>query len=69
MREIPDGYDAENCCIFIPNNEVRAEYVNAITVSDWGEVSKALKNSADTLKAIWQKCPEKVANGISGGAF
>ena len=48
---------------------MRAEYVNAITVSDWGEVSKALKNSADTLKAIWQKCPEKVANGISGGAF
>ena len=63
------GYDAENRCIFIPNNEVRAEYVNAITVSDWGEVSKALKNSADTLKAIWQKCPEKVANGIRAAHF
>lgn len=69
MREIPDGYDAENRCIFILNNEVRAEYVNAITVSDWGEVSKALKNSADTLKAIWQKCPEKVANGIQEAHF
>ena len=63
------GYDAENRCIFIPNNEVRTEYVNAITVSDWGEVSKALKNSADTLKAIWQKCPEKVANGIQEAHF
>ena len=63
------GYDAENRCIFIPNNEVRAEYVNAITVSHRGEVSKALKNSADTLNAIWQKCPGKGGKWNSGGAF
>ena len=49
------GYDFDHKCVFIPNNEVRGEYVNAITVSDWGEVSKALKNSADTLEAIWRK--------------
>lgn len=63
------GYDSENCCVFIPNAEVRAEYVNAITVSAWGEVSKALKNSADLLNAIWQKQPEKVAAGISEAHF
>ena len=63
------GYDTENRCVFIPNSEVRAEYVNAITVSDWGEVSKALKNSADTLNAIWQKYPEKVAKGIQEAHF
>lgn len=45
------GYDYDNKCASIPNNEIRAEYVNAISVSDWGEISKALKNSADTL--IW----------------
>lgn len=45
------GYDYDNKCVSIPNNEIRAEYVNAISVSDWGEISKALKNSADTL--IW----------------
>ena len=26
------------------------EYVNTVSVSDWGSVSKALKDSADTLK-------------------
>lgn len=63
------GYDFNHKCAFIPNNEVRGEYVNAITVSDWGEVSKALKNSADTLNAIWQKRPEQVAIGIEQAHF
>ena len=44
--------------IVIPNSEIRAEYVNAVSVSDWGDVSKALKNSADTLNAIWQSRAE-----------
>ncbi len=63
------GYDFDHKCVFIPNNEVRGEYVNAITVSDWGEVSKALKNSADTLEAIWLKRPERVAIGIEQAHF
>ena len=37
------GYDNRDKCVFIPNNEVQAEYVNAVSVSDWGEVSRALK--------------------------
>lgn len=63
------GYDNINRCVYIPNGEVRAEYVNAVSVSDWGEVSKALKNSADTLRAIWQKRPEQVAEGIRQAHF
>lgn len=63
------GYDCANKCVFIPNSEVRAEYVNAVSVSDWGEVSKALKNSADTLNAIWQKRPRQVAEGIQTAHF
>ena len=63
------GYDEENKCVFIPNNEVRAEYVNAVSVSDWGEVSKALKNSADTLRAIWEGRPKQVAEGIRQAHF
>lgn len=55
------GYDEINHRVFIPNSEIRSEYVNAVSVSDWGEVSKALKNSADTLNAIWQKDTEQVA--------
>mgnify|MGYP000119596280 CR=1 FL=1 len=38
-------------------------------MSDWGEVSKALKNSADTLNAIWQKRPVQVAEGIRQAHF
>lgn len=55
--------------MFIPNGEVRSEYVNAVSVSDWGEVSKALKNSADTLRAIWDIRPEQVAEGIRQAHF
>lgn len=63
------GYDGINKCVFIPNGEIRSEYVNVVSVSDWGEVSEALKNSADTLNAIWQKRPEQVAEGIRQAHF
>ena len=36
---------------------------------DWGEVSQALKNSADILNAIWQRRPEQVAEGIRQAHF
>ncbi len=38
--------------------------MNAVSVSEWGEVSKALRQSAGLLNAIWQKRPEQVAAGI-----
>lgn len=63
------GYDSASQSVFIPNNEIRQEYVNAVSVSDWGEVSKALKNSADTLHAIWQKRPQQVAEGMEQAHF
>ena len=63
------AYDYDNKTVKIPNSEVRAEYVNSVSVSDWGEVSKALKNSADTLNAIWQKRPTQVAEGIRQAHF
>lgn len=63
------GYDERDRCVFIPNGEVRSEYVNAVSVSEWGEVSKALKNSADTLYAIWQGRPKQVAEGIRQAHF
>ncbi len=63
------SYDYDNKCVGIPNNEVRGEYVNAVAVSDWGEISKALKNSADTLNAIWQGRTRQVAEGIKQAHF
>ena len=47
------AYDFEDKCVYIPNNEVRGEYVNAVSVSDWGEVSEALRNSG---KSIISRC-------------
>lgn len=63
------GYDFDHKCVFIPNQEVRNEYVNAVAVSEWGGVSVALKNSADTLNAIWQRRPLQVAEGIGQAHF
>ena len=63
------GYDSDNKAVFIPNGEIRSEYVNAVSVSDWGEVSKGLKNSADTLQAIWENRPLQVAEGIRQAHF
>ena len=63
------AYDEEHKTVFIPNSEVRAEYVNVVSVSDWGEISRALKNSADTLNAIWQMRPLQVAEGIRQAHF
>ena len=63
------AYNLDHKCVSIPNNEIRGEYVNAVSVSDWGEVSKALKHSADTLTAIWQKRPEQVAQAMEQAHF
>ncbi len=63
------AYDDKNKTVKIPNNEVRAEYVNAVAVSDWGTVSQALKNSADTLDAIWEGREEQVADAVAQAHF
>ena len=63
------SYDYDNKTVKIPNEEVRTEYVNSISASTWGEVSKALKESADTLEAIWQKRSKQVAEAIRQAHF
>lgn len=63
------SYNYDSKTVAIPNEEVRAEYVNSVSASSWGEVSKSLKNSADTLEAIWQKRPAQVADAISQAHF
>lgn len=63
------AYDARNKCAFIPNYELQGEFVNAVSVSEWREISKALRSSADILNAIWQGNEEAVARGNRTGAF
>ena len=43
--------------------------MNAVSVSAWGEVSKALRNSADLLEAIWNGKEERVAALIEQSHF
>lgn len=63
------SYDYDSKTVKIPNEEVRLEYVNSVSTSNWGEVSKSLKNSADTLEAIWQNRPAQVAEAIRQAHF
>lgn len=63
------SYDYRHKSVFIPNNEVRGEYVNAVSISQWGEISTSLKNSADTLNAIWQKNTALTVKGIEQAHF
>ena len=63
------AYDFDHKETYIPNNEVRQEFINCVSVSDWGEVSKALKNSAETLQAIWENRPNQVVLGIEQAHF
>ena len=63
------AYDEKNKCVYIPNNEIRTEYVNVVSASDWGEATEALKNSADTLRAIWDGKAELVTRQIEKAHF
>ena len=49
--------------------KIKKEFATAVSVSDWGEVSKALKNSAETLNAIWQGRTSQVVEGIEQAHF
>ena len=63
------AYDYNYKCVYIPNNEVKGEFANSVATSDWGEVSRALKVSADTLSAIWHNRPHQVVEGIEKAHF
>lgn len=63
------GYDPAHKSVFIPNHEIRGEFVNSVAVSGWGEVSRALKHSVDTLWAIWNQRASIVAEGMEQAHF
>lgn len=59
------GYDFDSQQVFIPNHEIISEFENAVRVSDWGEVSKALQMSKQILQAVWEMDSKTVAKGIA----
>ena len=59
------GYRSERGEVFIPNEEILNEYITSISNSDWGEVSKALRNSRSVLDAVWNQDEALVAKADS----
>lgn len=59
------GYDIDRGEVFIPNNEIRREYVTATKYGEaWSIISHTLKASDNLLEAVFQKDAEAVAEGI-----
>lgn len=59
------GYDIDRGEVFIPNNEVRREYVTATKHGEeWSIISHTLKNSDNLLEAVFQKDAAAVAEGV-----
>jgi len=50
--------------VTIPNKEVSQEYVNAISTMNWPEVTRAVEESRELLKALWAQDGAAVAAGI-----
>ena len=58
------GYDEESKEVFIPNEEVRSEFVRAVRNGGWDEVAKAIDESERLLNATLQQNADEVAKGI-----
>lgn len=59
------GYDIDRGEVFIPNNEVRREYVTATKHGEeWNIISHTLRASDNLLEAVFQKDAAAVAAGV-----
>lgn len=58
------GYDFAASSVFIPNQEILAEYANSVRSGDWSNVAEAVKVSEELLDSTLNMEPEKVAHGI-----
>jgi hypothetical protein len=58
------AYDAEKHSVYIPNEEIRQEFIRAIKTGKHKEVAKLIQNSDQLLKATLRMDSETVANAI-----
>lgn len=58
------AYNKETCQVFIPNAEVRAEFVRAIKGCNWKEVITSIEKSEQLLQATWEFNETEVARMI-----
>ena len=55
------AYDMETAETFIPNAEIRAEFVRAVKGCKWKEVIDAIERSEQLLQSTWEQDAEAVA--------
>ena len=58
------AYDFKRKEVYIPNKEVRNEFLNAVNIIGWNEVTAAVAGSESLLKSLWEKDENAVAAGI-----
>ena len=58
------AYDIDHKIVYIPNEEIRREYINAIEETDWDYVIRAIADSDALLRSTWQKDERAVAKAI-----
>jgi hypothetical protein len=58
------AYDNQKKEVFIPNHEIREEYINAMEGNAWNPVIMAWQASDALLEATWQMDAATVAKGI-----
>lgn len=58
------AYDSRQKEVYIPNEEVKSEFKNAIEGAGWDSVARAVAASEKLLQAVWRKDGTAVAKGI-----
>lgn len=58
------AFDADRKEVYIPNEEVRTAFADAVWKSDWTPVVQTMQDSEALLYATWNKDERKVAEGI-----
>jgi hypothetical protein len=58
------AFDSEQSEVFVPNEEIRGEYIRAVKRNKWQEVLDSIHQSKELLEATWRMDGEAVAAGI-----
>lgn len=58
------AYDRDRKEVYVPNEEVRSAFANAVESTDWSPVIHAIQKSDRLLAATWNRDEESVAKGV-----
>lgn len=62
------AYDSDNASVFVPNEEIRREFIRAVTSGKHTEIAKLIRNSEQLLDATLDMDEETVAEIYAGSA-